>query len=80
KHIQKKEPILIHCLAGCGRTGLMLAVAERFIYGSSAEKAIRKVRQSRPCAIENSIQEEFVRNYKRKNFHLSLLKKILTRK
>ena len=58
---KEKKPVLVHCIAGCGRTGLMLAIAERFIYGTKSGKiAIEKIREIRPCAIENSEQESFV--------------------
>jgi protein-tyrosine phosphatase len=63
---KKEKPILVHCLAGCGRTGLVLALAERFLYDTKdGEKAIEMVRKIRPCAIETQRQYDFVINYKR---------------
>lgn len=61
---EKKKAVLIHCLAGCGRTGLILALVERFIYGTNdGKEAIAKVRKIRPCAIETQKQYNFVVNY-----------------
>ncbi|MGC9780990.1 MAG: dual specificity protein phosphatase family protein [Candidatus Heimdallarchaeota archaeon] len=61
---KEKKPVLVHCIAGCGRTGLMLAIAEKFIYGiKDGNTAIKKIREIRPCAIENSDQESFVINF-----------------
>jgi atypical dual specificity phosphatase len=60
------KKVLVHCIAGCGRTGTMLALAERFIYDTlDGEEAIRHVREIRPCAIETQSQYNLVLNYKR---------------
>lgn len=62
----EKKAVLLHCLAGCGRTGLVLAIIERFIYKEkNGKKAIEKVRKIRPCALETKTQEDFVIYYQR---------------
>jgi atypical dual specificity phosphatase len=48
--------VLIHCYAGCGRTGTVLA-AYMIRKGMSAEEAISYVRSTRPCSIETEEQE-----------------------
>lgn len=52
--------VLIHCKGGLGRTGLVAArlLVER---GTPPGQAIKLVRHVRPGAIENSLQEDYVR-------------------
>lgn len=64
---KEKKPVLVHCYAGCGRTGVMLALAEKIIYKTEdGSKAIANLRKVRPCSVESKNQQEFVKSYKRK--------------
>jgi atypical dual specificity phosphatase len=56
--------VAIHCLAGKGRTGTVLAAY--FVHqGLSAREAIQKVRELRPGSIEVPEQEDAITAYER---------------
>ena len=54
--------VVVHCAAGQGRTGTVLACA--LVHrGLSAEEAIRTVRRLRPPSIDTDSQEAFVHTF-----------------
>lgn len=54
--------VVVHCRGGLGRAGLTAACL-LVQAGMDADEAIALVRQTRPGAIENSRQEQFVRDF-----------------
>ncbi len=67
-YLQRNMPVAVHCIAGLGRTGTILAcylVGE----GKSANKAIAVIRRWRPGSIETLDQEAVIHEYEQ--FHIS---------
>jgi len=62
--LDRNMPVAVHCIAGLGRTGTILAcylVGE----GKSADQAIKTIRKWRPGSVENSEQEAVIYEYER---------------
>ena len=60
KRITNNEPVMVHCLAGMGRTGTLLACYLVKHQKMSADEAIQKVRTERPGSIQSFPQEEII--------------------
>ena len=60
RRITNNEPVLVHCLAGMGRTGTILACYLVKYQNMSADEAIQKVREERPGSIQSYPQEEII--------------------
>lgn len=61
------QPVAVHCRAGYGRTGTMLACYLVAVEGYSAADAITETRRRRSWSIETEQQEQAVIDFE-KNF------------
>jgi atypical dual specificity phosphatase len=60
QRITNDEPVMVHCLAGLGRTGTILACYLIKYEEMSADDAIQKVRNERYGSIQSFSQEEII--------------------
>ena len=65
KRISNKESVMVHCAAGMGRTGTILACYLIKFQKYSAKNAIEKVRDERPGSIQSEIQEMVIHLYEK---------------
>lgn len=63
KLIESGEVLAVHCLAGLGRTGTVLAAWMIKEGGLSSEEAIRRLRLINPGFVQSTVQETFLADF-----------------
>jgi atypical dual specificity phosphatase len=69
RRLAHNEPVLVHCLAGLGRTGTILACYLVKYQNMSAVDAIQNVRKERPGSIQSYPQEEIIFQFEKSLQH-----------
>lgn len=65
QQVGNDRPVMVHCAAGKGRTGTVLAAYFVKNQGMTAEQAIDKVRSMRPGSVQSVTQETAVSMYEK---------------
>ena len=65
EHIKNNNAVMVHCAAGMGRAGTILACYLVKYENHSAREAILKIRKERPGSIQSEVQELAISFYEK---------------
>ena len=64
-HVEAGKPMAVHCAAGLGRAGTILACYLVKYGGYGAQEAIDEIRRKRPGSIQSAVQETAIKMYEK---------------
>lgn len=65
---KKEEPLLVHCVGGCGRTGTLQVMYLMLFKNYTYEEALKIERTIRSCLVESKKQESFLEHFDVKKY------------
>lgn len=65
KKISENQAVMVHCAAGMGRAGTILACYLVKYQKYSAKDAIKKIRKERPGSVQSQVQESAIGYYEK---------------
>ena len=65
RQIKSGNPVMVHCAAGMGRAGTILACYLVKYQGCSAQDAVKEIREQRPGSIQSDVQELAIKFYEK---------------